>query len=83
MKGIMVPLFIFTFLFAIIEGKRLFENRQWKELSLTFAMLLVAWMYGADINYNLYMLPTINDLLQKLAPYFNKIETFFRLNVWG
>ncbi|MDR1616882.1 MAG: hypothetical protein LBR98_07720 [Syntrophomonadaceae bacterium] len=82
MKGIMAPLFIFTFIFVVAEGRNLFKNQQWKELVLTSVMLLIAWLYGADINYNLYILPTINDLLQGLAPFFNKMAAFFRLDVW-
>lgn len=72
-------LFLFTALFAAVEGKHLIRNRSWKEAILGAIIVLIAAAYGTDFILESKMLPNPGLFFEKLQPLMKTYNDYFHI----
>lgn len=72
-------LFLFTALFAAVEGKHLIRNRSWKEALLGAVLILIAAAYGTEIILESNRLPNPGVLFEKVQPLLKTYNDYFHL----
>lgn len=68
---------LFFLLFAVLEGKRLFHNRWWKEAGVSLLLFLVAGLYAVDFILESGLLFNPNVIFTKLLPVLEAYDAFF------
>ncbi|SHG43218.1 hypothetical protein SAMN02745221_00201 [Thermosyntropha lipolytica DSM 11003] len=54
--------------FAILEIKKIREERSWKDLLVALFLILAAFLYSIEIHFNLSFLPNPNRILFFVKP---------------
>lgn len=75
----MIIAIIVFVLLSLISFYPLLINKNWRDLSISLFILLVACLFATQyyIGYNL--VPTPGDLMTKLNPLADKLEAFFEI----
>lgn len=75
----LIFILIFILLFVCFEMPGLIKKKQWLELGLGSGILLLAIVYGLEVNFEWHLLPNPNFIIKKLNPLTDSLSVFFHL----